>query len=109
MHIFPYSRRSGTPAAGMPGQVPNAVKEERARRARQTADVLTEKWLARGVGQVRPVLFEEKRDGLWRGHAPDYTEVLVPWDGDLHNRIRPVRLTGAAGGAWTGVLAPPEG
>ena len=33
MHVFPYSKRPGTPAANMPGQVPNAVKEERAHRA----------------------------------------------------------------------------
>lgn len=108
MHIFPYSRRSGTPAADLPAQVPNAVKEDRARRAHQVAAALTGAWLERGIGKVQPVLFEEMREGLWRGHAPDYTEVLVAWDGDLHNRICPVRLTGGADGAWTGTLVPEE-
>ena len=38
MHIFPYSRRPGTPADKMPGQHPNAVKSERSRRASASAE-----------------------------------------------------------------------
>ena len=45
MHIFPYSRRAGTPAAAMPGQVPNVVKEERAHRAGELARRLEEAYL----------------------------------------------------------------
>ena len=70
MHIFPYSRRAGTPAAAMPGQVPNVVKEERAHRAGELAPRLEEASLEQWVGETLPVLFEEERDGLWRGHAP---------------------------------------
>ena len=75
LHIFPYSRRSGTPAASMPGQVPRTEKEERAHRAAEVAAELRAAWLAGGIGRTAPVLFEEEKDGLWRGHAPDYTEV----------------------------------
>ena len=92
LHIFPYSRRSGTPAASMPDQVPRAVKEERARRAAAAAAELRKAWLAGGVGRTLPVLFEEERDGLWRGHAPDYTEVYAS-GGQLHNVIRDVKIT----------------
>ena len=92
MHIFPYSRRSGTPAAAMPDQVPNAVKEDRAHRAGAVAREMHQAWLESWVGKTLPVLFEEEKGGLWRGHAPNYTEVFVPGEG-LHNVIRDVMIT----------------
>ncbi|MEA4934941.1 MAG: tRNA (N(6)-L-threonylcarbamoyladenosine(37)-C(2))-methylthiotransferase MtaB, partial [Lawsonibacter sp.] len=70
MHIFPYSRRPGTPADKMPGQVLNTVKEDRAHRAAEVAAQMEQAYLQRWVGQTIPVLFEESRDGLWRGHTP---------------------------------------
>ena len=93
MHIFPYSRRTGTPAAAMPGQVPNAVKEERAHRAGEVARELHRVWLESWIGETLPVLFEEEKDGMWRGHAPNYTEVFAPGE-RLHNVIRDVKITG---------------
>lgn len=106
MHIFPYSRRSGTPAAALPDQVPNAVKEDRARRAAGLAGRMEQAFLARQVGKTLPVLFEEERNGLWRGHTPSYLEVRVPGAG-LHNVLAPVTITAVQGGALLGVL--PEG
>lgn len=91
MHIFPYSRRTGTPAAAMPDQVPNAVKEERAHRAGEVARELHRTWLEGWVGQTLPVLFEEEKDGLWRGHAPNYTEVFAPGEG-YHNVVKDVEI-----------------
>nr|WP_300169479.1 tRNA (N(6)-L-threonylcarbamoyladenosine(37)-C(2))-methylthiotransferase MtaB [uncultured Flavonifractor sp.] len=91
MHIFPYSRRTGTPAAAMPDQVPNAVKEERAHRAGEVARQMHRTWLESWVGHTLPVLFEEEKDGLWRGHAPNYTEVFSPGEG-LHNIIIDVKI-----------------
>ena len=96
MHIFPYSRRTGTPAAAMAGQCSNAVKEDRAHRAGEVARGLHQTWLESWVGQTLPVLFEEEKDGLWRGHAPNYTEVFAPGQG-LHNGIRNVKITGLHG------------
>ena len=91
MHIFPYSRRTGTPAAAMAGQCSNAVKEERAHRAGEVARGLHQTWLESWVGHTLPVLFEEEKDGLWRGHAPNYTEVFAPGQG-LHNVIKDVKI-----------------
>ena len=96
MHIFPYSRRTGTPAAAMAGQCSNAVKEDRAHRAGEVARQLRQTWLESWVGHTLPVLFEEEKDGLWRGHAPNYTEVFAPGQG-LHNGIRDVKITGLHG------------
>ena len=92
MHIFPYSKRPGTPAAKMPGQVPNAVKEERAHRAAAVAAELERAYLTEWVGQSLPVLFEEERDGHWRGYTTRYTEVRVDSKENLHNQLRTVRL-----------------
>lgn len=103
MHIFPYSRRAGTPAAAMEGQVPRAEKERRARRAASVAAELERSYLERQVGKTLPVLFEDEKDGLWRGHAPNYTLVRVRGEG-LHNRVLDVRITGAEEGALTGAL-----
>ena len=94
MHIFPYSRRTGTRAARMPGQIPNRVKEERAHRAAQVAGEMERAWLASWAGEVLPVLFEEEKDGLWRGHAPNYAQVFAPGE-DLHGRELPVEIVGA--------------
>ena len=103
MHIFPYSRRSGTPAAAMAGQIPNAVKEDRAHRAGALARRLEEAYLDSWVGQTLPVLFEEEREGLWWGHAPNYVEVLAP-GADLHNAERPVHILERRGNRLVGAL-----
>ena len=104
MHIFPYSKRPGTPAAKLPGQVLNAVKEERAHRAAQIARTMQDAYLDRWVGETVPVLFEEEREGLWRGHTTRYCEVTVQSAQPLHNQLRQVRITGRDGGALQGVL-----
>ena len=104
MHIFPYSKRPGTPAAKLPGQVLNAVKEERAHRAAQIARTMQDTYLDSWVGETVPVLFEEEREGLWRGHTTRYCEVEVQSVQPLHNQLRQVQITGHAGGALQGVL-----
>ena len=38
---------------------------------------MEQRYLARFVGRTEPVLFEEQRDGLWRGHTTRYSEVAV--------------------------------
>ena len=103
MHIFPYSIRPGTPAAKME-QIHKSVKEERARRAAAVAAEMQQAYLAGCVGQTYPVLFEQPRNGLFSGHAPNYMEVRVDAD-DLHNQIRRVRITGVEGDVLLGELA----
>ncbi len=95
MHIFPYSPRPGTPAAAMSGQVPNAVKEERAHRAAAVAEQLQRAYLQSLVGQTLPVLFEEEKGGFTRGYAPNYAEVKLPGSHSLHNIEKSVRITAA--------------
>ena len=94
MHIFPYSRRPGTPADKMPGQHPNAVKEERSRRAIAEEFRMRSAYLQSMQGTVQEVLFEEEVSGHFTGHAPNYIRVSVKTDENLHNQIRRVRITG---------------
>ena len=91
MHIFPYSRRPGTPADKMPGQLPNAVKEERSREAIQVAEEMSLAYRKALEGTVLPVLFEEAEGAYYTGHAPNYVKFYVPGEA-LHNQIRPVRV-----------------
>lgn len=84
MHIFPYSKRSGTPAAVMPGQLSEAEKAERVGRLETAEKKLSENYRMTQVGQVREVLFEEMREFDGRkyffGHTREYVKVLVPVD-----------------------------
>ena len=93
MHIFPYSRRPGTPADKMPGQHPNAVKEDRSRRAIAVAEGMTASYRESMIGATVEILFEEPADGLFTGHAPNYVRVYAEGE-KLHNEIRTVRITG---------------
>ena len=105
MHIFPYSRRTGTPAAQMDGQVSRSVKEERAHRAAQVAGEMEKAYLDALVGKTLSVLFEEGEGGLSWGHAPNYVEVVIPSEKPLHNVLLPVRITAAQEGRLLGEAA----
>ena len=105
MHIFPYSRRPGTPADKMPGQHGNAVKEARSRAAIAVAEEMSRAYREALIGSVQNVLFEDVEDGLFTGHAPNYVKVYVPGEG-LHNQVRRVRITGLYKDGLTGSLEP---
>lgn len=93
MHIFPYSRRPGTPADRMPGQLGNAVKEARSAAAIAVAAEMNRAFREAMVGTVQEVLFEEQDGSLWTGHAPNSIRVYAPGEA-LHNQVLPVRITG---------------
>ena len=106
MHIFPYSRRPGTPAAAMGGQLGKAEKEARSARAMALARELERTYLQNLVGTVQKVLFEESAPGgLWTGHAPNYARVYAPGQG-LHNQVRPVKITSLYEDGLLGQLEP---
>ena len=93
MHIFPYSRRPGTPADKMPGQLSNAVKEQRSREAIAVAEEMSVSYRSAMIGSVQQVLFEEPDGAFFTGHAPNYVKVYAEGE-NLHNRILPVKITG---------------
>lgn len=108
MHIFPYSRRSGTPAATMPGQLSNHEKANRVHRATALAHELEQAWLCQWIGARVLVLFEEERDGFWRGYTPQYTQVLIQGN-HLHNQLCEVEITAIGQGVLYGQLCQKGG
>ena len=103
MHIFPYSRRPGTPADKMPDQCSRAVKEARAHEAKAAAVEMKQDFLRASVGQVLPVLFETGVGGYFTGHSDTY--VLVKARGEaLRGKTLDVRITGVDGGELTGEI-----
>lgn len=78
MHIFPYSRRPGTPAAEMPGQLPNAVKEERSRRAIAVAQDMSRCYHQELLGTTQAVLVEGMEGDHSVGHAMNYVKIYIP-------------------------------
>ena len=96
MHVFPYSKRPGTPAAVMEGQLTSAEKHDRALRAGAAADRMERAYLEGRIGTVQRVLFERERDGVSTGHAENYCEVAVH-GGNLRNCICNVQITGVNG------------
>ena len=103
MHIFPYSVRPGTKAAAMPDQCTAAVKEQRAARAAETAERMKQAYLRGCIGQTYPVLFEQEKNGLYVGHAPNYCQVGVRGE-DLHNAVQNVKIEAVDGDMLTGEL-----
>ena len=75
-HIFPYSRRSGTPAATMPQQLSNSIKSERAARLNQVAENNAQRYRQQFVGKTLDLLGEEiveiSGNSYLRGHSANY-------------------------------------
>lgn len=103
MHIFPYSRRPGTPADKMPGQHDNATKEDRSRRAIAVAEKMSENYRQATVGTTVRVLFEEPDGTFFTGHTPNYIKVYAQGE-NLHNQLRNVRITSLRGDGVIGTI-----
>ena len=93
MHIFPYSRRPGTPADKMPGQHDNATKEARSKAAIAVAEEMSLAFREKMVGSCQSVLFEEEEKGYFTGHTGNYMKVYAKGEA-LHNQVKNVRITG---------------
>ena len=104
MHIFPYSPRRGTRAAEMPGQIPKAVKEERAGRMLALADSMRGHFYRSYLGRSVQVLVEQQReDGLCHATTANYMDVLVPCAPEQAGQMLTVRLAGMRDGCLLGV------
>ena len=103
MHIFPYSRRAGTPADKMGGQCTRAVKDRRAHEAQQICGRMHQTFLADSVGQILPVLFETNEDEFFTGHSDTYVLVKVRGE-NLRGKTLDVNITGVEGDNLIGEL-----
>jgi threonylcarbamoyladenosine tRNA methylthiotransferase MtaB len=94
LHVFPYSKRPGTPAAKMEQQVPTRTKEERVAVLRKLDHKKRANFYGSRIGKVHPVLVEAEKSGA--GLAKGFTDNYIPvhfraGKGDI-NRIVPVKL-----------------
>ena len=95
IHVFPFSPRTGTEAAGMPGQVPEAVKKARAAELIALGDRLEQEFVRSLVGTAQRVLFEEEGEGgLAEGYTENYVRVLAP---GMPGETREVAIRSAQG------------
>ena len=93
IHVFPYSKRPGTPAAVMPGQILTKEKERRSRIIRSLASDLARQYAEKFVGRVEKVLVEDEKSGLLEGLTPHYIRTFFPGSAELIGRIVPVKIT----------------
>jgi tRNA-2-methylthio-N6-dimethylallyladenosine synthase len=103
---FKYSRRPGTPAAAMPGQVPEEVKEARLARLQALLEEQQRRFNAAQAGRVLPVLFEKagRHDGQLVGRSPYLQAVHAEAPDRLLGQIVPVRIEAAARNSLAGAL-----
>lgn len=81
IHVFPYSRRPGTPAATMLGQVPEQVKAERVKFLEDLCRQFHDDFVAAHRGMPASVLFESKdKDGMMSGYTSNYIMIQRPYD-----------------------------
>ena len=96
VHVFAYSRRPGTRAYDMPGQVPNREKERRSREMIAATLETQRAFFVAQTGRVEEVLFEQERDrNVYEGYTRNYTPVRVASAAPLQGQILQVRLTQA--------------
>ena len=93
IHVFPYSKRKGTPAAEMEGQVPEAVKKERVARLTTLAASIRRELLEDWIKQTETaeVLFEEYENGYAYGHTASFVRIRVPSKKPLRSEFATVR------------------
>ncbi|MBR2721961.1 MAG: tRNA (N(6)-L-threonylcarbamoyladenosine(37)-C(2))-methylthiotransferase MtaB [Clostridia bacterium] len=94
VHAFPYSRRKGTVAASMSGQLPTEIKKQRVAILSQAAKEVREQILAKAQGQTVEVLFETYQNGMAVGHTASFLQVACPSDHPLNAELHPVHITG---------------
>ena len=104
IHVFPYSKRRGTPAAVMAGQIPETVKHERVKLLSEKEAAIRRRILERQTGEIVDVLFESDQNGIASGHTKNFIEVACPSPTPLQGFERSVRIDSHDGMLCMGTL-----
>lgn len=105
LHVFPYSRRAGTPAASLPGQVGGALSKGRASVLRALSDQKQELYARRFIAERLEIIIEGgERTGIGRGITPNYLSVSIPADLSMVGEARQVDIQHWNGTTLEGVL-----
>jgi len=96
LHVFPYSRRSGTLAASLPDQVPAREREQRVKALRELSDRKRMAFYRVHQGSIQRVLVESRHraSGMMRGFSENYIPLLFPAPRTLKGQVVRVRFTG---------------
>lgn len=97
LHVFPYSIRTGTPAARMTDQVEEQVKQQRVQQLIALSEDLSLRYASRFKGDVLEVIPEQPYkeapgSGLYEGHSDNYLKLVFPADEQLIGKVCKVRL-----------------
>jgi len=95
IHVFPFSPRPETAAAGMPEQIKDKVKQERNQRMLGLSQSCRRSFCEQFLGQTMPVLWEKETSpgsGIYSGLTSNYIRVFVHSEKSLSNEIAPVKL-----------------
>ena len=100
LHVFPYSKRTGTPAARMDNQVDEDVKNERVHRLIALNDQLAVEYASRFEGEVLEIIPEEaykldSTSNMVEGYTDNYLKVVIPGSEDLIGKLVRVKITKA--------------
>ena len=104
IHVFPYSKRQGTVASTMEGQIPENIKHERVKKLSNLQTTVQEEILREYIGKVTDVLFETYENGMAHGHTSNFIEVACPSAHSLHAKALPVRIERVEQGRCIGNL-----
>ena len=90
MHVFKYSPRKGTKAAEMEGQIDGNKKEERSQKLIELSNKNDKEYNESYIGKQVEVLFEEEKDGIYKGHTQNYILAYCKTNDNLENKIKKV-------------------
>ena len=95
-HIFKYSKREGTKAAVMQGQIPEQIKAKRSARLIELGEKNRRAYEESFLGKTVEVLVEEKSDvngkEMWTGHTKEYMKIALESEKNLQNCILNVQI-----------------
>lgn len=93
LHVFPYSRRAGTPAYHLPEQIPTSIKNQRTQQLIELSNEKKHQFYAENIGNVRSILLESATsDNRIVGFTDNYIKVAVEGSRELINSIQTVSL-----------------
>ena len=94
LHVFTYSERDNTEAAEMQGIIPANVRAKRSKMLRSLSVKKRRAFYESQIGTNRTVLFEsENKEGYIHGFTENYVRVKTPWNPELSNTLREIKLT----------------
>ena len=103
-HVFAYSRRKGTVADRMDGQITNSVKKERSQKMLALTLKTEKEFLSSLIGSEVSVLFETEENGKWVGYTKNYARVEAKSEAPLGGELKRVKITSVKNDSCEGVL-----